>query len=96
MAMTFSSKGCIDAANQLRNSAKNLDRILNTDLTTTINSTKEVYRSETADELYAFFDKMKAKFPDFIQAINSCSNYLSNTVAPAYEKLEATATSKIQ
>ena len=56
---------------------------------------KNVYDSETASELYAAFDKMKAKFPDFIKSVTDCSNYLSNTVAPAYEKVETTASSKI-
>ena len=53
------------------------------------------YLDEVFDELYAAFDKMKAKFPDFIKSVTDCSNYLSNTVAPAYEKVEATASSKI-
>ena len=38
---------------------------------------------------------MKAKFPDFIKSVTDCSNYLNNTVAPAYEKVESTASSKI-
>ena len=53
------------------------------------------YDEELKYELYAAFDKMKAKFPDFIKSVTDCSNYLSNTVAPAYEKVEATASSKI-
>ena len=95
MAMTFSSQGCKVAANDLTKSANTLDTLLNSDLTGVINRVKNVYDSETASELYAAFDKMKAKFPDFIKSVNDCSNYLSNTVAPAYEKVEATASSKI-
>ena len=95
MAMTFSSQGCRKAANDLSKSARTLDTILNTDLTSIISNTKNIYQSETASELYAFYDKMKARFPEFIRAINECSNYLTNTVAPAYEKVEATASSKI-
>ena len=95
MAMTFSSKGCREAANDLTKAASALDQILNQDLTSTIGSVKRVYDSETASQLYAAFDKMKAKFPDFIKSVTDCSNYLNNTVAPAYEKLEATAASKI-
>lgn len=95
MAMTFSSAGCKDAANNLNQSAKTLDTLLNSDLTSVIGSVKGVYSSETADELYAAFDKMKAKFPDFIKSVTDCSNYLANTVAPAYEKVESTAASKI-
>lgn len=95
MAMTFSSVGCRDAANDLTKAANTLDTILNSDLTGIINKVKDVYDSETASELYAAFDKMKAKFPDFIKSVTDCSNYLSNTVAPAYEKVESTASSKI-
>lgn len=95
MAMTFSSEGCRSAANELTKSANTIDALLNSDLTGVINKVKNAYDSETASELYAAFDKMKAKFPDFIKSINDCSNYLSNTVAPAYEKLESTASSKI-
>ncbi len=95
MAMTFSSQGCRAAAAELTKSANTLDSLLNSDLTGVINKVKTVYDSETASELYAAFDKMKAKFPDFIKSVTDCSNYLANTVAPAYEKVEATASSKI-
>ena len=95
MAMTFSSEGCRSAANELTKSANTIDALLNSDLTGVINKVKSVYDSETASELYAAFDKMKAKFPDFIKSVSDCSNYLSNTVAPAYEKVETTASSKI-
>lgn len=95
MAMTFSSQGCRAAATDLTKSANALDSLLNSDLTGVINKVKNVYDSETASELYAAFDKMKAKFPDFIKSVTDCSNYLSNTVAPAYEKVESTASSKI-
>lgn len=95
MAMTFSSEGCRAAANDLTKSANTLDNLLNDELTGIIGKVKEAYDSETASELYAAFDKMKAKFPDFIQSVNDCANYLSNTVAPAYEKVESTASSKI-
>ena len=95
MAMTFSSQGCRVAANDLMKSANAIDALLNSDLTSVINRVKTVYSSETADELYAAFDRMKAKFPDFIQSVTDCSNYLSNTVAPAYEKVESAAASKI-
>ena len=95
MAMTFSSQGCRAAAQDLNSSARTLDTLLNSDLSGVINKVKNVYDSETASELYAAFDKMKAKFPDFIKSVTDCSNYLANTVAPAYEKVESTASSKI-
>lgn len=95
MAMTFSSQGCKVAANDLNKAANTLDTLLNSDLTGVINKVKTVYDSETASQLYAAFEKMKARFPDFIKSVTDCSNYLTKTVAPAYEQLEATAASKI-
>lgn len=95
MAMTFSSQGCRDAATDLKNSGEKIDKILNTNLNQTIENVKAIYTSETATELYTLYAKMREKFPEFIRAINSCSTYLSDTVAPAYEKIEATAASKI-
>ncbi len=95
MAMTFSSQGCRQAANDLNKSANTLDSILNDNLTGIIARVKNTYRSETADELYAAFDKMKARFPDFIKSVTDCSIYLTETVAKAYEELESTASSKI-
>lgn len=95
MALTFSSKGCNEAANDLTSAANKLDSLLNTDLNGIISKVKGAYESETADELYAAFDKMKAKFPSFINSVNNCSKYLKETVAPAYEELERKAASKI-
>ena len=95
MAMTFSSEGCRTAATDLKIAKDKLDTILNTNLTKTIGDVKKNYSSDTADALYSAFDKMKAKFPDFVKAIEDCSKYLSDTVAPAYEKIESTAKSKI-
>ncbi len=95
MAVTFSSQGCKQASSDLSGSANTLNTVLNQDLTNIIGQVKGVYDSETARQLYAAFDKMKEKFPDFIDAITDCSNYLENVVAPAYEKIESEAASKI-
>ncbi len=95
MAMTFSSQGCREAANNLNTSARNLDSLLNSELSGIIEKVKTVYDSEAAQELYDAFAKMKAKFPEFIKSVTDCSDYLTNKVAPAYEKLESTVSSKI-
>ncbi len=95
MAMTFSSQGCKQAANDLLQNAKELDRILNTDLDSEINKVRNAYESETATEIYNAYAKMKNSFPDFIDSVTNCSKYLSETVAPAYEKIESTAASKL-
>lgn len=95
MAMTFDSVGCREAANELKNTASKIDTILNNDLTGSIGRVKDAYESDSANELYAAFDKMKAKFPDFIEAVNDCAKYLSDTVAPAYDKVEKAVSSKL-
>lgn len=95
MAMTFSSQGCRTAANDLTKSANQLNTILNSDLTNTISKVKAIYNSETAEQLYDAFEKMKDRFPDFIKSVTDCSKYLNDVVAPAYEDLEKTASSKI-
>lgn len=95
MALTFSSTGCREAASELKNTASKIDTILNNDLTSSIGKVKGAYQSESASELYTAFDKMKAKFPDFIEAVNDCAKYLNDTVAPAYEKLESTVSEKV-
>ena len=95
MPVKFNSQGCRTAASDLTKSADRLDTLLNSELDHVITILKQSYQSETADKLYEAYEKMKAKFPDFIQSITDCSNYLSNTVAPAYEKIESTAAGKI-
>lgn len=95
MAVTFSSAGCREAASNLNSSAKNIDRILNVDLNSTINSVRQIYSSATADELYASYDKVKNEFPSFLAAVTNCSEYLENTVAVQYEKLENQAADRI-
>ena len=88
MALTFSSVGCRNAAEQLTKTANNMDELLNVELTQIISKVKQAYQSEGAEEVYAAFEKMKARFPEFVKCVNDCANYLTNTVAPSYEKLE--------
>lgn len=96
MALTFSSKGCQTAAEELTTAKNNLDAILNQDLNGIMAKVKNAYQSEGADDVYAAFEKVKAKFPQFIQSVNECSTYLRDTVAPAYEKLEAKVSSNVK
>lgn len=95
MAMTFNASGCRETVENLKTSGSNLDKLLNNDLNSEIAKVKNNYHSATADELYAMHDKMKAKFPEFIDAVNRCSDYLSNTVAPAYDKVKRETANKI-
>ncbi len=96
MAMKFNSQGCKDAAQRLSTSGNNIDKILNEKLERAISILRESYQSDTADKLLEAYAEIKAKFPQFIEAITECSDYLVKTVAPAYEKIESTAASKIE
>ena len=96
MALKYNSVGMLQAAEDLKTAASNLDTILNQDLVASVGKAKNAYQSETAEELYLTFDKIKEKFPSFLEAVNNCSRYLSETVAPAYQKLENEAVSKVQ
>ena len=95
MALMYNSQGMLQAATDLKTSASNLDRILNQEIIASVNKAKEAYQSETAEQLYAAFEKIKAQFPDFLDCVNNCSRYLSETVAPAYQRLENEAASKV-
>ena len=95
MPVKFNSQGCRTAANDLTKSAERLDTLLNSELDHIVTTLKQSYQSDTADKLYEAYEKMKSKFPEFVKSVADCSNYLNNTVAPAYEKIESTAASKI-
>lgn len=88
MALTFSSKGCITAADELTTAKNKLDALLNTDLVNIMNGVSRVYESEASADVMNAFKKVKDKFPQFIQSVDECSKYLRETVGPAYEKLE--------
>lgn len=96
MALTFSSKGCITAADELNTAKNRLDALLNQDLNGIMAKVKVAYQSEGASDVYAAFDKVKAKFPQFIDSVNECSRYLRETVAKAYEDLEAKISSNVK
>ena len=94
MALKYNSQGMQEAATSLTNSAKKLQDIFKA-LEDDVKKAKQYYESDTATELYATFDKIKAQFPDFVDCVNNCSRYLSDTVAPAYQRLENEAASKV-
>lgn len=96
MALTFSSKGCITAADELTAAKNKLDALLNQDLNDIMKNVKNAYQSEGANDVYYAFDKVKEKFPQFIQSVDECSKYLRKVVAPAYEKLEAKISSNVK
>ena len=90
MALTFTSEGARKAAADLSNSAKNIESMLVT-FEELINSVNQNYQSEASQTVVESFNKVKEKGPEFQEAITACARYLSETVAPAYEKVEKSA-----
>ena len=94
MALMYNSNGMLQASQNLKTSATKLESIFK-ELEAAVDKAEQVYQSETATQLYTTFDKIKAQFPDFLDCVNNCSRYLSDTVAPAYQRLENEAASKV-
>jgi hypothetical protein len=95
MAFKFTGAECATAANELTTSATNIGSLIDTfgDL---IGSVQSNYQSDASAQIVEAFNKVKAAGPAFQDSINQCSKYLTDTVAPAYEKLEASAKSKVE
>ncbi len=95
MAFKFTSSECNTAASSLNDAASRIGTLLE-DFGNLISSVSDNYRSDTSSQIAEAFNKVNARGPEFQQAISDCAKYLTDTVAPAYEKLEATAKSKIE
>lgn len=94
MAFKFTSGECNLAASNLNTSASKIGELLS-EFENLINSVSENYHSEASSQIAEAFNSVKAKGPEFQQAISDCAKYLTDTVAPAYERLETTAKSKV-
>lgn len=95
MAFKFTSSDCYTAAEQLNNSSAKIGELLE-NFGNLINSVANNYQSDASTQIVEAFNKVKNNGPAFQQAIMDCSNYLTNEVAPSYERLESTAKSKIE
>lgn len=95
MAFTFTTADCQTAASNLTSSASNFGTLIET-MGELINSVSNNYQSDASQTIAESFRKVKEVGPQFQEAVNNCAKYLVETVAPAYEKLEATAKSKIE
>ncbi len=90
MALTFTSEGARKAAGALSTSAKNIENMIGI-FEELIGKVNSIYESEASAAVIESFNKVKDKGPEFQEAISACSKYLSETVAPAYEKVEKNA-----
>ena len=95
MGLSFSKEGCATAAASLRSSAAQIEQLFNTfeELIAAVNSN---YQSGSATEIVDSFNKAKDIVPDFKEAVENCAKYLTDVVAPAYEKIEKTVDSKVE
>lgn len=95
MAFKFTSSDCNRAAADLNNSSNKIGSLIDT-FGTLISSVQGNYQSDASAEIVAAFNKVKQAGPAFQEAVMQCSKYLTDTVAPAYEKLESSAKSKVE
>lgn len=95
MAFKFTSADCSTAANELNSSATNIGQYIER-LGELIASVQGNYQSDASEQIASAFNKVKSVGPAFQDAISQCSKYLTDTVAPAYEKLESSAKSKVE
>lgn len=95
MAFKFTDVECDIAATELTNSAARIEEIVN-DFETEINSVNQNYQSESATAIIESINKVKNKIPAFKEEISECSKYLTETVKPAYQNLEAQAKQQVE
>lgn len=95
MAFKFTSADCQSAATQLNTSSANIGTLIEK-FGELIGSVAGNYESDASEQIVAAFNKVKESGPAFQEAVTSCAKYLTDTVAPAYEKLESTAKSKVE
>ncbi len=95
MAFKFTSAECATAASELNTSAANIGTLIET-FGELIGSVQSNYQSDASAQIVEAFNKVKSVGPAFQDSINQCSKYLTDTVAPAYEKLESSAKSKVE
>ena len=94
MAFKVTSEECTSAAQSLENSAKKIEELVNT-FDEELQSVQLNYESQASSDIAESYNKVKEFIPEFKAAISECSKYLINTVAPAYQKVEQDAQSKV-
>lgn len=81
------SENIYAAAESLQKSANHIDKLLN-DFENLKRQVGMNYESESATKVLNSFEKVKQNGPEFRKAVEECSKYLSDTVAPNYEAVE--------
>ncbi len=91
MAVVWNSSGCRNVSNNLTASANKLSELIESELESSIRAGQDAYQSKSADEIFRTLKELQKKGPDFVDAVNRCSKYLTNKVAPAYAEAERKA-----
>lgn len=90
MAFNFSSESCLSAAEDILSAADAIGELLEL-----FNQAKESilanYTSEAASAIQTAFETLQKNGPAFHEAVELCSKYLSDTVAPSYASVEKAA-----
>ncbi len=84
------SESIYKAAESLKASADKINSFLD-DFEELIQQVRNNYASDTSEKVQASFNRVKEHGPEFKAAVDECSKYLSETVAPSYEKVENNA-----
>lgn len=76
-------------ANQLKSSSEAMNEILSgVKVEFSKIGDEETWSGTAASETKVVFDELSAKFPEFVQAVDDCYNYLIGTVIPNYQAVE--------
>lgn len=93
---TLSYQDMLEISSQLASCANEMQSNLD-EIKTQFNKIGEgdVWSGSAAAEAKSTFDKLSAKFPDFVAAVKDCSDYL-NKVVDLYQSVDNQATSSSQ
>lgn len=82
-------------ASQLKSSSDTMQEILkNVENEFSKVGDQGTWSGTAASETKEVFDTLSAKFPEFVEAVESCYLYLTNVVMPNYRAAEAAITGK--
>ena len=92
--MKFDYEGCIKASTDMSTSANRVTTLIE-ELETIMKSIQTNYVSDSSTEIMTKLASVKAKGPEFVDAVEDCAKYLRDEVAPSYQKLEQKAAEKV-
>lgn len=89
MAQKLSYEQMENIRTKLISCRSRMDEILNSEVSNEMNQVgkEDVWSGSSAQETQATLDKLKQAFPEFVKALDDCTNYLS-TVQESYRAAE--------